>query len=104
VAGVIDPGTGRIGKDGTSVWLSFLATGAGADLVHHWVGLSLCDGSNAQGVAERLFLGKPAGGVNEVNWGVLYFAGPEWLSDVPVSQPAFFVVRIDFKLGSDELV
>lgn len=98
-AGVIDPATGRFGKDGTSVWLSFLASGPATDLADDWVGVSLYDGSNAQDT-ERLFFGKPIG---DTNWGVMENRGRKLLSDVPASQRVLFVVRLDFTPGSDGL-
>jgi len=99
LADVIDPVTGTIGKDGTTLWLSFLADGPSSGYADHWVGMSLYNGSNAQGT-EELFLGKPSG---EEHWGVMEIGGPKLLSDVPGSEQVFYAVRIDFKSGPEDL-
>jgi hypothetical protein len=89
---------GKLGKDGTSVWISFLADGSGANLGETWSGISLFDESS-----ERLLLGKPD---QASNWGVGLPCGgdPETvLSDVPISDQVLFLTKIDFLSGDEAL-
>lgn len=97
--GVVDPVTGKLGRDGTTLWLSFLAAstavpGTTPDL--HWGGFNLFDGND-----EKIFLGKKAD--EAFVWSAFEIGGDTELTATPTTEQAFFVASIDFSAGGETL-
>lgn len=97
-AGVVDDQ--GLGKDGSEVWVSFLAQSFDSQAEHRYSFLQLGDSENG-----GLCLGKFE---ENSNWGVEYEA-PEGegsqvlVSNVPTGESVFYVARIRFLSGSDEV-
>ena len=91
----------RIGAEGSTVWLSFLARTPDVKQ-GQWGGLSLFDQAAAR--AERVFLGVP---YNKKTWGLHLFGAGEGgrmlVTEVPAAKRVFVVMRLDFRPGKERL-
>lgn len=92
--------SGKLGTDGTSIWLSFLAQGPDTqpsdEQKFHWGGVNLFDETD-----ERVFFGKAAG--QDFVWSAFRGGGGHNLSSTPTSEQVYFVANMTFGTDNESM-
>ncbi len=80
------------GSDGDTLWLSFLGQSFDSNGGNRWAGFALGDNNG--------YIGRP---INSGNWGFIGAGSPLIDTGIPAGTAVFFVARIDFQPGVDDL-